>query len=140
MKVKDAMHKGVDWVSPDTPVTELAKLMCDHDIGAVPIGENDQLIGMVTDRDIVCRGLATYNFDARSATARSVMTPGIHCCREEDDLAKAVRHMEKLQVRRLPVMNKNKRMVGILSLGDVSHSAPTDLLSECVKSVSAHHH
>ena len=140
MKVKDAMHKGVDWVSPGTPVTELAKLMCDHDIGAVPIGENDQLIGMVTDRDIVCRGLATYNFDARSATARSVMTPGIHCCREEDDLAKAVRHMEKLQVRRLPVMNKNKRMVGILSLGDVSHSAPTDLLSECVKSVSAHHH
>ncbi len=68
MKVKDAMHKGVDWVSPGTPVTELAKLMCDHDIGAVPIGENDQLIGMVTDRDIVCRGLATYNFDARSAT------------------------------------------------------------------------
>jgi CBS domain-containing protein len=52
MKVKDAMHKGVDWVSPGTPVTELAKLMCEHDIGSIPIGENDQLIGMVTDRDI----------------------------------------------------------------------------------------
>ena len=50
MKVKDAMHKGVDWVSPDIPVTELAKLMCEHDIGAIPIGENDRLIGMVTDR------------------------------------------------------------------------------------------
>ena len=58
MKVKDAMHRGVDWVSPDTPVTELAKLMCEHDIGAIPIGENDRLIGMVTDRDIVCKGLA----------------------------------------------------------------------------------
>ena len=139
MKVKDAMHKGVDWVSPDTPVTELARLMCDHDIGAVPIGEDDQLIGMVTDRDIVCRGLATYSFDARSATARSVMTPGIHCCREDDDLAKAVRHMEEFKVRRLPVINKSKRMVGILSLGDVSHSAPNELLSECVKSVSDHH-
>ena len=57
MKVKDAMHKGVEWVSPDTPVTELAKLMREHDIGAIPIGENDQLIGMVTDRDIVCKGL-----------------------------------------------------------------------------------
>jgi CBS domain-containing protein len=56
MKVKDAMHKGVDWVSPDTPVTELAKLMREHDIGAIPIGENDRLIGMVTDRDIVCKG------------------------------------------------------------------------------------
>ena len=125
---------------PDTPVTDLAKLMCKHDIGAIPIGENDHLIGMVTDRDIVCKGLAEDSFDARRATARDVMTPGIHCCREEDDLAKAVRHMEALKVRRLPVINKSKRMVGILSLGDVSHSAPGDLLSEIVKSVSAHHH
>jgi CBS domain-containing protein len=139
MKVKDAMHKGVDWVSPDTPVTELAKLMLEHDIGAVPIGENDQLIGMVTDRDIVCKGLAQDSFNVRGATARDVMTSGIHCCREDDDLAKAVRHMEELKVRRLPVINKSKRMVGILSLGDVSHSAPGDLLSECAKSISAHH-
>ena len=139
MKVKDAMHKGVEWVGPDTPVVELAKLMCRQDIGAIPIGENDRLIGMVTDRDIVCKGLAEDGFDARSATARDVMTPGIHCCREDDDLAKAVRHMEKLKVRRLPVINKGKRMVGILSLGDVSHLAPSDLLSECVKSVAAHH-
>ena len=98
MKVKEAMHKGVDWVSPDTPVTELAKLMREHDIGAIPIGENDRLIGMVTDRDIVCKGLAQDNFDALRATARDVMTPGIHCCRDDDDLAKAVQHMEKLKV------------------------------------------
>src|SRR5262249_51470401 len=78
MKVKDAMHKGVDWVSPDIPVTELAKLMREHDIGAIPIGENDHLIGMVTDRDIVCKGLAQDGFDVRRATARDVMTPGIH--------------------------------------------------------------
>src|SRR6266446_151393 len=113
MKVKDVMHKGVDWVSPNTPVTELAKLMREHDIGCIPIREDDRLIGMVTE--------------------------GIHCCREDDDLAKAVHHMEKLKLRRLPVMNKSKRMVGIISLGDVSHSAPGDLLSDCVKSVSAHH-
>ncbi len=140
MRVKDAMHKGVEWVSPDTSVIELAKLMCGYDIGAIPVGENDQLIGMVTDRDIVCRGLAGNNFDASRLTARNVMTPGIHCCREDDDLAKAVRHMEKLKIRRLPVVNNSKRMVGILSLGDVSHSAPDDLVSECMKSVSAHHH
>jgi CBS domain-containing protein len=139
MKVKDVMHKGVDWVSPDTPVTELAKLMRGHDIGCIPIGEDDKLIGMVTDRDIVCKGLASNDFDARRAKASDVMTEGIHCCREDDDLAKAVLHMEKLQVRRLPVINKSKRMVGIISLGDVSHSASGDLLSGCVKSVSAHH-
>ena len=139
MKVKDVMHKGVDWVSPNTPVTELAKLMREHDIGCIPIGEDDRLIGMVTDRDIVCKGLAGTNFNAGRATARDVMTSGIHCCREDDDLAKAVRHMEELKIRRLPVINKSMRMVGILSLGDVSHAAPGDLVSECVKSVSAHH-
>ena len=139
MKVKDAMHKGVQWVGPDTPVVEVAKLMCENDIGAIPVGENDRLIGMVTDRDIVCKGLAQDSFDARLATARDVMTSGIHCCREHDDLAKAVRHMETLKVRRLPVINNGKRLVGMLSLGDVSHSAPNELLSECVKSVSAHH-
>ena len=140
MKVKEAMHKGVEWVGSDTPIIELAKLMRKHDVGAIPIGENDQLIGMVTDRDIVCKGLAEDSVDPGHATARDVMTPCIHCCRDDDDLAKAVRHMEELKVRRLPVINKSKRMIGILSLGDVSSLAPSDLLSECVKSVSAHHH
>jgi len=140
MKVKEVMHKGVDWVGPDTPITELAKLMRQHDVGSIPIGENDKLIGMVTDRDIVCNGLAQNGFDLRRATARDVMTEGIHCCREDDDLAKAVRHMEALKIRRLPVINKSKRMVGILSLGDLSSSASTELLSEWAKSVSSHHH
>ena len=139
MKVKEAMHRGVDWVAPDTPLVDLAKLMHQHDIGAIPIGEKDRLVGMVTDRDIVCKGLAQDGFDARRATARDVMTPGIHCCSEDDDLAKAVRHMESRKIRRLPVINKSKRMVGILSLGDVGHSAPRELLTECVKKVSAHH-
>jgi CBS domain-containing protein len=96
----------------------------DASIGAIPVGENDRLIGMVTDRDIVCKELAQDSFDASRTTARDVMTLGIHCCWDDDDLAKAVRHMEKLQVRRLPLINKNKRMVGILSLGDVSNSEP----------------
>ncbi len=139
MKVKDAMHKGVDWVGPETPVAELAKLMCDHDIGAIPIGEDDRLIGMVTDRDIVCKGLAQSGFDARLTTAREVMTAGIHCCREDDDLAKAIRHMEELKVRRLPVINKSRRMIGMLSLGDISNFAPGEMVSKYLRSVSAHH-
>jgi CBS domain-containing protein len=140
MKVKEAMHKGVEWVGPDTPLNAIAKLMREHDIGAIPIGENDRLIGMVTDRDIVCKGLAQDGFDANRATARDVMTPGIHCCADDDDLAKAVRHMEALQVRRLPVINKSRRMVGILSLGDVGQATGGELLTECVRSVAAHHH
>ncbi len=139
VKVQKVMHKGVQWVGPETPIAEIARLMRKHDIGAIPIGENDHLIGMVTDRDIVCKGLAENGFDASRATARDVMTEGIHCCREDDDLFKAVQHMEQLRIRRLPVINMSKRMVGMLSLGDVSHAAPSDLLSECVRSVSAHH-
>lgn len=139
MRVKDVMHKGVDWVSPDTPVAEIAKLMKEHDVGCIPIGEDDRLIGMVTDRDIVCKGLARKDFDASRAMARDVMTAGIHCCRDEDDLAKAVHHMETLKIRRLPVINKSKRMIGMISLGDVGQFVGSDLLSGCVKSISAHH-
>jgi CBS domain-containing protein len=140
MKVREAMHKGVDWVGPDTPIADIAKLMRQHDVGAIPIGEDDKLVGMVTDRDIVCNGLARNGFDPRRVTAREVMTPGIHCCKEDDDLAQAVKHMEQLRIRRLPVINKNKRMVGMLSLGDISHSAAGELVSQWAKSVSAHHH
>ena len=67
------------------------------------------------------------------------MTPGIHCCRDDDDLAKAMHHMEMLKVRRLPVINKSKRMVGMISLGDVGQFATADLVSGWVKSVSTHH-
>ena len=94
---------------------------------------------MVTDRDIVCKGLAGNGLDASRAKARDVMTEGIHCCREDDDLAKAVHHMETLKVRRLPVINKSKRMVGMISLGDISQFAPSDLMSGYVKSVAGHH-
>ena len=122
MKVKDAMHKGAFWVGPDTSITDIANLMRKNDIGAVPIGEKDILIGMVTDRDIVCKGLAKDSFDACRATARDVMTSGIHCCGEEDDLDKAAAHMEELKVRRLPVIDKNKRMVGVLSRHDIARA------------------
>ena len=111
-----------------------------HDIGAIPIGENDQLIGMVTDRDIVPKAWWRTALIPAARRRGEVMTLGVHYYCEDDDLAKAVRRMEELKVRRLPVINKSKRMVGILSLGDVSRSAPSDLLSEIIKSVSAHHH
>ena len=138
MKVKDAMHKGVDWVSPDTPIIEIAKLMRDHDIGAVPIGENDRLVGMVTDRDIVCKGLAGA-FDTGRATARDVMTEGIIFCLDKQELDDAARVMEMKKVRRLPVINGKKRMIGMLSLGDVYHRAPDHLSDEVMNAVSAHH-
>ena len=82
MKVKDAMHKGVDWVSPDTPITEIAKLMRAHDIGCIPIGRGDELVGMVTDRDIVCQRTCRQRFrcqprqGARRDDRRHSLLPG----------------------------------------------------------------
>jgi CBS domain-containing protein len=138
MKVKDLMHRGVEWVAPTTPVTALAKLMRDSDVGAIPIGENDRLVGMVTDRDITVRALANGP-DVAKLTAADVMTKGIVYCRDFDDVDDAVRVMENKHIRRLPVINQQKRMVGMLSLGDISHAASRDLTAEVVQSVSAHH-
>jgi CBS domain-containing protein len=138
MKVREAMHKGVQWVSPDTSLNEIARLMRQHDIGAIPIGENDRLVGMVTDRDIVCRALAEGRNPER-LTARDVMTKGIVFCGDDEDIDDAARTMELKQVRRLPVINKDKRMVGILSLGDISSSCDQDQSGEVLQAVSAHH-
>jgi CBS domain-containing protein len=138
MKVKAAMHRGVEWVGPDTPVTELAKLMREHDIGAIPIGENDRLVGMVTDRDIVCRAIA-LGLDPKSVRARDVMTEGVVFCLEKQDLGDAARLMETRKVRRLPVINAKKRMTGMLSLGDLYNAAPRPVSNEAMQGVSAHH-
>ena len=138
MKVKEAMHTGVQWVDPDTPIVELAKLMREHDIGAIPIGENDRLVGMVTDRDIVCRCIAA-DLDAKTQRARDVMTEGIVFCQERQELDDAARLMESRRVRRLPVIDGKKRMSGILSLGDVYNASPRTVSKEAMQAVSAHH-
>jgi CBS domain-containing protein len=138
MKVKDAMHKGVEWVAPDTPVSEIARRMRDKDIGAVPVGENDRLVGMVTDRDIACRAVAAGK-DLSKTSARDIMTKGIVYCRDTEELDDALRIMEEKKLRRLPVINEKKRMVGMLSLGDIAHSATHELTGEVVSAVAEHH-
>jgi CBS domain-containing protein len=138
MKVKDVMHRGVEWVEPQTPITEIARKMRDEDIGAVPVGENDRLVGMVTDRDIVTRGLARVR-NCMELVARDVMTKPIVYARADEDVEDALHVMVKNQIRRLPVIDENKRMAGILSLGDISEKAGRDLAGEVMRSVSAHH-
>lgn len=138
MKVKEIMHKGVEWVSPDTSVAVLAKKMKKFDVGALPVSENDRLIGMVTDRDVAVRAIANGK-DASKLTARDIMTRGIIWCRADSSAAEAVHLMETKKVRRLPVIDENKRMIGMLSLGDISHAAAQRTSAELMKAVSAHH-
>lgn len=139
MKVKKAMHPGVTWVKPHTSVQELARLMREHDIGAIPIGESDRLIGIVTDRDIVCRCIAA-GLDPGTATAHDVMTEGVVFCVDRQDVKDAARIMERKKVRRLPVIDgKKKRMVGMLSLGDVYGKGSRRSSRKVMHAVSAHH-
>lgn len=138
MKVRDAMHPGASWIEPDEPLTDIAERMRTNDIGALPVGENDRLIGMVTDRDIAVRGLAGKQ-DPLQLTARDVMTQPIIFCTANEELEDAVRIMERKQIRRLPVIDDNRRMVGMLSLGDVAAGASASLSGETLRAVSAHH-
>ena len=94
MKVKDVMHSGVEWVDPETPVAEIARKMRDEDIGCVPVGDKDRLVGMVTDRDIVCRGLAGSG-DCADLTAGDVMSKPIIYARCDEDIEDALRLMER---------------------------------------------
>jgi CBS domain-containing protein len=138
MKVKNAMHKGAEWVAPETPIAQIAKKMKELDVGSIPVGENDRLIGMVTDRDITCRAVANGH-DLGKLTARDVMSKGIFYCRDSEELDDALRIMESRKIRRLPVIDDKKRMVGMLSLGDVSHAASHELSGELCAAVSDHH-
>jgi len=100
MKVESIMHKGVEWVSPDTTIAAVAMKMRQCDIGAIPVGENDRLVGMVTDRDIAIRGFADGK-DPSKLTARDVMTKGVIYCRDNEDVEETARTMETKQIRRL---------------------------------------
>ncbi len=138
MKVSEAMHRNASWVPPTMPLPQVARIMKEQDIGALPVGENDRLIGMVTDRDIAIRAWPNGH-DISSLTARDIMSSGISYCRADDALEDAVLMMESKKIRRLPVIDADKRMVGMLSIGDVSHASGKKLTEGLMKAVSEHH-
>lgn len=138
MEVEKAMHAQASWVSHDTPVSEVAKLMKKDDVGAVPVGKNDRLFGMITDRDLALRIVADGR-DSAKTRAEEVMTPGIVYCQTHETVEDAIHPMDQKKIRRLPVLNEKKRLVGMLSLGDVSHSVSRDLSGELLRAVTGHH-
>ena len=138
MHVKEAMHVGAESIAPDIPVREIAKKMQALDIGAMPVMENDKLIGMITDRDITCRAVADAP-DLSKVMARDVMTANVIYCAENEDLGDAAHLMEEKKIRRLPVLNDKNQLVGMLSLGDLSHAASHELAGEVTTSVTGHH-
>lgn len=138
MDISKAMHGPADWADADTPVSEIAKIMEKDDIGAVPIGKNDKLIGMITDRDIALRVVAAGR-DPKKTKAEDVMTKGLIYCRTSETVEDAIHLMDQKKIRRLPVLDDKKRLVGMLSLGDVAHSVSRDLSGELLHAVADHH-
>lgn len=138
MKVKEVMHTGATCVEPNTPIKEIAKRMRDADVGAIPVRANGQLVGIVTDRDLACRALADSDV-VTTVTAQDVMTRDVVCCSADDDDEIAIDVMQAKQVRRLPVTDSHKNMIGLLSLGDLSHKVSKNLSAEVLRAVSGHH-
>lgn len=119
MQVKDVMSRDVKLTNPNDSLQEAAIAMRDGDFGALPVGENDRLVGMLTDRDITVRAVAEGKAPS-STRVREAMSEGIDYCFEDDDVEEAAKVMSKRQIRRLPVLNRDKRLVGILALADLA--------------------
>ncbi|HEX2331800.1 MAG TPA: CBS domain-containing protein [Burkholderiales bacterium] len=118
MRVSEAMTREVRVATPGQSIRDVAKMMAEIDAGALPVGENDRLVGMITDRDIAIRAVAQGK--GPDTPVREVMSSDVKYCFEDEDLEHVAKNMGDVQVRRLPVVNREKRLVGIVALGDIA--------------------
>ena len=134
MKVSDVMTRDVQTVRPDQTAREAASFMLRADAGSIPVLEGDRLVGMITDRDIAVRGVAEGH--GPDTPVRELMTNDMVTAREDDDVDDVAARMSQAQVRRLPVIDDQERLCGIVSLGDLSRDADEDCASEALQGVS----
>ena len=134
MKVREAMTRDVRVASPDESILDAARVMADIDAGVLPVGENDRLVGMITDRDIAVRGVAEGR--GPDTPVRELMSDGIVCARAGEDVHEVALRMSKEQVRRLPVLDDNDRLCGIVSLGDLARESRGEAAQEALEGVS----
>jgi CBS domain-containing protein len=128
------MTRDVRVASPDQSIREAAQLMAELDAGALPVGADDRLVGMITDRDIAVRGVA--HGKAPDTPIREVMTDDVKYCFEDEDVAHVARNMADIQVRRLPVVSRDKRLVGIVAIADLAASEEPEVVGETVAGIS----
>jgi CBS domain-containing protein len=134
MQVADVMTRDVRVSSPDQSIIEAAKMMEEYDCGALPVAENDKLVGMATDRDIVVRALAQGKTGETKIS--EIMTQDIKYCYEDEDVEEVARNMGELQVRRLPVVSRDKRLVGIVTIGALSQSGDKQAAADALSDIS----
>ncbi|WP_354033912.1 CBS domain-containing protein [Bradyrhizobium sp. S3.2.6] len=129
------MTPSVHIADPNMTIREAARWMRADNVGALPVGENDRLVGMITDRDIVMRAVAEER-SAGNTSVREVMSEGVCYCFEDDDVEGASQQMATHQVRRLPVLNRQKRLVGVVALADISRT-DDECAQDALKDISA---
>jgi len=133
MKVSEIMSRDVLVASPTQSIRDAAGMMASIDAGVLPVGENDRLIGMLTDRDIAIRAVAEGKVP--TTHVREVMSNEVLYCFDDEDLDDVARNMGDIKVRRLPVVNREKRLVGIVSLGDLARNGDAGTTGQAVSHI-----
>jgi CBS domain-containing protein len=133
-KIRDVMTEGVELIDPEATLSDAAVRMAETDLGILPVGEDDRLIGVVTDRDLVVRGLAQGS-DPNETRIREVMTDRVLYCFDDQEPSKAADDMAKQQIRRMPVVNRDKRLIGMVSLADIARKHDAKKAGNTLKEV-----
>ncbi len=134
MKVRDAMTPDVQLCTPNDTLKDAAEAMMALNVGLLPVTDNDRLVGMITDRDIAVRGVARGR--GPETPVADVMTQEVKYCFEDQDINEVTRNMGEIQVRRLPVVNREKQLVGIIALGDIARSRSGDGTADALHQIS----
>ncbi len=136
MRVSEAMSREVQVANPDQSIRDVATIMAQCDVGCLPVGESDRLVGMITDRDIAVRAVAKGK-SPDATTVREVMSQEVKYCFDDAELSDVARNMADIQVHRLPVVDHDKHLVGILALADIANCEGAELAGDAVCGLSA---
>lgn len=136
MRVSEAMTRDVWIANPNQSIRDVAAIMADNDVGCLPVGENDRLIGMITDRDIAVRAVAQGKLPD-ATKVRDVMSQEVKYCFDDAEISEVVQNMAGIQVHRLPVVDHDKHLVGILALADIANCEGPQLAGDAVCGLSA---
>ncbi|CAN7575320.1 CBS domain-containing protein [Phenylobacterium sp. LjRoot225] len=136
MKISDCMTRNVQLANPEMTLQEAAGLMAKCDAGVLPVGDNDRLVGMLTDRDIAIRGMAEGK--GPKAKVHEAMSSDVCWCYEDENVEGVLRRLGDEQIRRMPVLNRNKRLVGIVAMADLTASAQPEQTGATLSAISRH--
>jgi CBS domain-containing protein len=134
-QIKDCMTQNCMWIAPTTTLNEAAKIMAEQNLGFLPVAENDRMVGMVTDRDMVTRAMA-QNMNTAETQVQQAMTEKTYYCYDDQTAEEICQNMAELQIRRMPVVNREKRLVGAVSFGDLAQYAAEQQIGQAERQIT----